>query len=131
ERLIDAMAQARTRIDREPPFAKPRQRLLVRACERRARLAPGIGEEFERSARGDRRVELAQRAGRGVARIGENRLAGRRPFLVQRKEAGALEIDLAADFNRLGPALARKDFGYGFERADVRGHILARGAVAA
>jgi hypothetical protein len=41
-------------------------------------LAPGIGEEPQRPGARDRRVELAQRAGGGVARIGEG-LAARPP----------------------------------------------------
>ena len=110
---------------------KPRQCLFVGSGERRARFAPGIGEELERPARGDRRIELAQRAGRGVARIGENRLAGRRALLVQREEPGAFEIDLTADLDHLGPLLARENFRHGVQRAKVRGHILAGGAIAA
>ena len=103
----------------------------MRARERRTRLAPGISEEFERPTRGYRRVQLAQRAGRGVTRIGENRFSGRRALLVQRKETGALQIHLAAYLDQLGPTLAGKHFRHGVERAQVRGDVFARGAVAA
>ena len=56
--------------------------------ERRAELAPGVGEEAQRPPGGDARVELAQRAGGGVARIGEGRLAGRLLARVERVEIG-------------------------------------------
>src|SRR6185312_9265515 len=76
EHLLDAVAQPRQRIDRQAPSAKALDRLGVRLRHRRARLAPGIGEELERAPGGDRRIELAQRAGGAAARIGEDWLAG-------------------------------------------------------
>src|SRR5690349_3969899 len=101
------------------------------AGERRARLAPSIGEEFERPTRGDRRIELAQGPGRGVARIGEHGFPASRPLLVQREKTGALEIDLATHLDQLGPAFAAERLRYRVERAKVRRDILAGSAVAA
>ena len=49
---------------------------LGRGGQRR-NFTPGIGEELQRPARGDRRVELAQRARRGVARIGKRAFPAR------------------------------------------------------
>src|SRR3546814_4185141 len=67
-----------------------------RACD----LAPAIGEEVQRPRRGDGRVELAHAARRGVARIGEQRLAlGLAPD-VELLKIGAAHIDFAADLDR-------------------------------
>ena len=46
------------------------QRLPLGLGERRAEHAPGVGEEAQRPLGGDLRVDLAQRAGGGVARVG-------------------------------------------------------------
>src|SRR2546427_4416959 len=48
----------------------------------------------------------AQRAGRGVAGIGEGRLARALALFVELGEAGLGEVDLTADFHQLGPAQA-------------------------
>ena len=68
----------RQRIGLEAARRKPFDHAGLGLGRHRAHLAPGIGEEAERPRRGDRRVDLPQRAGRGVARIGEHLLAGLR-----------------------------------------------------
>src|SRR6185437_1711602 len=60
EDLGDPVAQSALVIDAKAPVAEVLERLFVGFGEGRARLAPGVSEEFERPARGDRRVELAQ-----------------------------------------------------------------------
>ena len=100
-------------------------------AKRPARLAPGIGEEFQRPARGDRRVELAQRAGRDIARVGEDRLAGGRALGVDREKPGPLHVDFAAHLDDVGPARRRRAARHRLQRADVRGDVLAGDAVAA
>src|SRR5688572_5149643 len=96
----------------------------MRLRRRLARRAHGVGEELERPPGVDLRVELAERAGGGVARVGEDArpladaLAGggaARLFLHQRRlprvegeELGLLHEDLAADLDargRLAPSL--------------------------
>ena len=71
-----------------------------------ADLAPAIGEEAERTRRRDRRVELAQRARRRVARVGEDLPAGRLLPLVEREEGGFGHVDLAAHLADRRHALA-------------------------
>ncbi len=93
-----------------------------------ADLAPGVGEELERTRGGDARVELAQRAGGEVARIGEGRLAGLGLAGVERAKIGVAHIDLSArleDFGRAGQAV--RD---GVDGADIGGDVLALVAVA-
>src|SRR5437763_16151997 len=97
--LFDAAAQPRALVDGKAPFAKPRQRSRLGAGEGLGRLAPGIGEEFERPRRRDARVELAQRAGGEIARIGENLLAGGGALRVESEKRLALHIDFAADLD--------------------------------
>ena len=101
----------------------------MRRRDRRADLAPGIGEEAQRPGRGDGRVELTQRAGGGVARVGED-FAARLPLpLVQRGEVGAGHVDLAPDLEDIGRA--RNPVGDVLQRAQVGGDVLAGVAVAA
>ena len=48
---------------------------------------------------GDRRIDLAQRSGRGIARVGVEGKPGRFPAGVQRSEIVVAHIHLAADFD--------------------------------
>ena len=50
-------------------------------------ICPAVGEKAERARRRHARVLLAQRAGRGIARIGEDLLARRFLALVQARNS--------------------------------------------
>ncbi len=65
---------------------------------------------------------------RGLAKTGSP-AAARSSF--SGEKAGALHIDLAADLDQLGPALAGERLGYRRKRAEVGGDVLAGDAVAA
>src|SRR6185312_15533574 len=69
-------AELRQRIGPEAAALEPLDHAGLRVFRHLADLAPGVGEEAERARGGDRRVLLPQRAGGGVARIGEHRRAG-------------------------------------------------------
>ena len=71
-----------------------------------AGLAPAPGEEAQGPRGGDRGIELAQRAGGGVARIGEGLAALFRLPLVERGEIGVAHIDLAANLEDIGHVAA-------------------------
>ena len=71
------------------------QRAVLGLGERRVYLPPGIGEELERALGGDARVELAQRAGGGIAGIGEGRFSRRRLPFVDALDGSAREAFLA------------------------------------
>ena len=73
-------------------------------AERLADLAPAMGEEAQRPRRGDAGILLPQRAGRGIARVGEDLAARRFLPLVQGGEVGLRHIDLAAHFEDVGRA---------------------------
>ena len=53
---------------------------------------------MQRPRGGDRRIELTQRARRGIARIGEKRFAGLGLACVKRGEINARHVDFAAHF---------------------------------
>ena len=94
-----------------------------------AHRAEPVAPDRERPFGGERRVELADRAGGRVARVGEGRLAGLGAALVQRFEVGDRQVDLAAHFDQLGRVLdAQRDRA---DRAQVAGHVLADPPVAA
>ena len=94
-----------------------------------ADFAPGVGEKLQRPLGGHARIELAQRAGGEVARIGVDRLPGGGLTRVQRGKVGVAHVDFAARFEDLGRALeALRDR---FDNAHVRGDVLAFVAVAA
>ncbi|CAM5345005.1 hypothetical protein RLIN73S_04400 [Rhodanobacter lindaniclasticus] len=94
-------------------------------------LAHRVGEEAQPPPGGDRRVELAQRAGRAVARVRQRLLAVPACMLVERFEVLVQHDDFAAHFEHIGPALAaqlQRDRAHG---AQVRGDVLAGLAIAA
>ena len=75
EHVLGVLAERRQRIDRQ---AERRNASITPSCvfAGSALVSPQrIGEEMQGPCCGDRRIELAQRACGGVARIGEDRLA--------------------------------------------------------
>ena len=75
----------------------------VAAGERTLDRLDREGEHPEAALPGERGIELAEPAGGGVARIGEERLALRLPLLVDPLEAGVGHVDLAPHLHHLGP----------------------------
>ncbi len=98
-----------------------------------ARLLPPVGEEIveedAQAARGhDLGVEKPDGAGRGVARVGEEGLAGLLALPVDLAERREGEVDLAADLD-LAPGL--DDERQGADGLDVAAHVVPPDAVAA
>ncbi len=104
------------------------------------RLADGV-ESFagadavhvhpQRALGGFRRVLLPQRAGGGVAGVGQRRLAGLDQRLVEFGEGLGRDEDLAPDLHLGREALAAELLRDFLDGEDVVGDVLARGAVAA
>jgi len=91
----------------------------------------GVAEESERAGSGNRRIELTQTSGGGVARIRENGIAGPGASLVHLLEPVEREIDLAANFDPpAGSALAQteRDITHG---AKVQRHFLTDHSISA
>ena len=89
DHLVERRAVPAMRLDRKAPARERVEQLALRREGKRdvRRRGDGEAEEAERALRGDRGIELAQRARGGVARIREDRLAGLRALLVQLLEA--------------------------------------------
>ena len=85
---VEVVDHADLGVHREPEGGEELERLVV-GLERRAAhdLAELVAPEAQLARRGDRRILLAEAAGRGVARVREARLAGLRGPLVERLEA--------------------------------------------
>uniref|UniRef100_A0A0N4ZWK6 Amidase domain-containing protein n=1 Tax=Parastrongyloides trichosuri TaxID=131310 RepID=A0A0N4ZWK6_PARTI len=137
QRLIDAdqavgaLDTGRAVVDLKAPGAEGFQRAVLGVGEGGGGLAPGVGEEGQGALGRDLWVFLTQRPGGEVARIGVGALAfglGRR---VESVEGGVGGVDLAPDFDDVGPAGARQRLGDAVQGAQVGGHVLARLAVAA
>ncbi len=99
--------------------ARTAVRFVLHKLVRPAREAP---------LRGHARVDLAQRARPTVAWIGIGRQARLLALGVDAGKLGLGHVDLAADFGRSRFA---QPLGQGLDRAQVGGHVLAGGAVAA
>src|SRR5579875_1261012 len=85
-----------------------------------------------RSSGGDAGVELLERARGGVARVGEDGLARLLALTVEATERLERKVDLAACLESGGDGTARPERErHAADGADVRGDILADGAVAA
>ena len=129
EHLRRGVAKLGQRIGRQAEASHGLDRAELGRSEGLADFAPGVGEKRQRPLGGHARIELAQRAGGEIARIGVDRLAGRRLARVERGEIGVAHVDFAARLENLGRAL--KALRDRFHHAHVRGHVLAFVAVAA
>ncbi len=129
-------------VDREPGSTEPVHRLGLRGGElgRHRHTAGGslelahlVRPEGERTARGDRRVLLAQRARGRVARIDEEAIARLGLPPVEVLERRDRHVDLPAHLDHPGRRadVGREPLGYGVDGRDVGGHVLAGAAVPA
>ena len=131
QQRVDRAAHLGQRIGLKAATLEPFDHAGLGVGRHLAHLAPGIGEKAERPRCGDRRVELAQRAGRGVARIDVELLAGFRLLAVKFEERGFGHVDFAAHLAHRRHAFALEPVRNVLERFDVGGDVLAFGAVAA
>ena len=124
---IEALHQP---VDRKAMIRDRRHDIGLGLARNLARLAPGIGEEFQLARAGDRRIELAQGAGSGIARIGVDLAAALGLPSVEFGKGIVAHIDLAPHLEDVGRRAlqAIRNIGNG---AGVAGHILARRPVAA
>ena len=106
QHLLGGLAHAHQRVERQAPLLEALVDAELGLGRQRARRPPAIGEEAQRPTRRDRGIELAQRTGRGVPRIGEDLGPGRGLLGVELLEIAVAEIDLAAHLDQLRHALA-------------------------
>ena len=118
------------RRDRESQLFQIIQRLHV-GCKRQIGAVLDVkAEDRKPSLPRDLTVQLTQRAGRGIARIGERRLSVQLALCIQRIEHRAAQIHLTAH-NQLCRCLRRKHLRDVLDRAQIVRDILADRAVAA
>ena len=116
----------------KPQAAQRLQRLPLGLGERRAERAPGVGEEAQAALGGDLRIDLAQRAGGGVARIdvGASGRPPRRRRSGRRSRRGRNRPRRAPRSRPASPRRARR-CGMSRDGPQVGGDVLADPAVAA
>ena len=95
---INVAVSATVRVDVKTHLAKPVEDLLLAHCP--ARRIQGINERVEAAAGRDTGIELPDRSGGSVARIGEQRLAFRGQLGVEPLKAALRHVDLTANLER-------------------------------
>ena len=88
-------------VGRRPQSAKACEQLVVRPYGHALDRAHAVAGELQRARRRDARVELLERSGGRVARIGEHRLAGLLALAVEGAERRHRQVDLAAHLETL------------------------------
>ncbi len=129
EQLLDGAAELAQRIGGQPVPLEPMQHAPLRVGSHLAHLAPGVGEKAQRPRGGHFGVELAERAGRGIARIGEHGTAGGGLLLVELQECGPSHVDLTADLTDVERSTAAHLCGNVADAADVGGDVFPLRAV--
>ena len=97
-------AHPHQRVERQPQAAEPVEQLPLTACRQGFGVADAIDEKGQRASGGDARVQLAQRPGRGVAGVGEQRLALLLPLAVEQEKSFLRQKHLAAHVQLRRPA---------------------------
>ena len=97
--VVEGRARLAARIGREPALPERRQHLRVGLERERVGVAQLVDEDPEVPPRGHPGILLAHRAGRGVARIGEGRLALGLQLAIEPLEGGVAHVDLAPDLH--------------------------------
>ena len=119
------------RVDRQAEPLQGRQRVgLGRGRPRPFPARHRVEEGGEPPLRRDPRVEEAERPGRGVPRVREERLPRLLARAVERLERLLGEIDLSADLDQPGNPRSRQLHGQRPDRPDVGRDVLARRPVA-
>ena len=96
--------------------------MMPRRSGRALRLAEAVKDRVQRPFGHEARVQLLERAGGGVARIGENLLARRRALGIEFLEPARVMIDFAAHFQHAGrPA---REIRSGMERIVFRLDVM-------
>ncbi len=128
EKLFHGFTAFHQRIDLKAPGFQLLDHAELGVFRQLAHLAPGISEEPQRAGGRDFGFQLAQRARRRVARVGENLAAIGCHALVQRLKILVRHIDFAAHFNdarhRAGQLLRNI-----LDRLRVLGDVFTCGAV--
>src|SRR6478736_1490659 len=102
DQLFDRVTELGQRVGLEAATLEPAYHAGLRILRHRTHLTPGIGKETERPRSGDAGVFLAQRTGRGIARIGEDSIARGLLAFVEREKRLFGHVDFAAHLADVG-----------------------------
>lgn len=129
--FVDALGQLQLATDRHAPVLELLQIADMGVGNVSGDLADPVAAEFQRTAGGDLRIQLAQAAGRGVTRVGEGLATDFQLRCIEPLETGLGHVDLAAHLEGRRPAAAvqlQRNVAHG---AHVDADVFAGGAVAA
>ena len=90
-----------------------------------------VSEETKWPVRRNGRIELPKRARSGIARVGEHRLTGGHPFLIQPLEEAEGQVALAANLDKRRHVITAQPQRDVTQRAQVGRHVLTHDAIAA
>jgi hypothetical protein len=127
--LVDGVVQLDLAVDPEAVGAQPVERLPVGVELDSVHGADAVAPHRQRPRGGELGIQLADRAGGRVARVGVRRLAGLRALLVEPHERGQREVDLPAHLEQGRRVVDAQR--YRTDRAQVLRDLLADLAVAA
>ena len=132
--LVDRLESFGVRVRPEPALSQPREHLELRVGRVALVHAGAVDPEREGPLGSDRRIELPQRARRGVAWVRRRFLARSYLRRVEAGEPGEREVDLSANLEELrrylGVSSAHPQRNR-LDRAHVRSHVLAAEPVTA
>ncbi len=130
DHLFDRVEPSAVLVDAEPHLLQRPQHVPLRPV--RSARVEGVHERLQVAARRHVGVDLADAAGRGVARIDIANLAGSLHLTVQLLECGDRKVDLPPHLEHIGQAGRRRDRqGHAADGAQVGRHVLAHGPIAA
>ena len=129
---VEAVDTGVVRLDRKSPLQHGLEQLVLRFdTELQTGSLDLEGEDAQAAGAGLFGIELAQCAGGRVARVGVRRLARFLTLLIGFRELALGQIDLAAHFHLLGPALAMQAQRQVEHGPQVRRDVLPFDAVTA
>ncbi|OPZ83916.1 MAG: hypothetical protein BWY76_02065 [bacterium ADurb.Bin429] len=132
QHLLRARRQPEMRIHRQAGIADEGEQLSMRVESEVTALAQRVAEDGEFARGCYAGIELAHRAGGGVARIGEGRFAALLTLSVDAVELGAGEVHLAANLDDAAQVGNRaQPQRHGGDGADIPRDVLALHPVAA
>ena len=130
DHVVDAREPPPVLVDPEAHPLQPTEHVPLRAA--RAAGVERVHERLQVAAPRDAGIDLTHASRRGVARVDIPGLALRLHLRVQALEGGDRKVHLAAHLEDIGQSRERLDCERdAADRADVGGHVLTDGAVAA
>jgi hypothetical protein len=130
QQTVDVVNHAHAGADRYAPRLEPIHQLRLRPGDHRLHAPETVGHEAQPASGDLLRIELLERAGGRVARIGKYRFARFLPGGVEAGEIIGRPIDFAANLDEFGHVVAGQLQRNRADGLDVGGHVVPGHAVA-